>query len=142
MSYMFRHGIKAHPRGPLCSSTPAAHSRLRHGLWTNSALALLVWTGCAHFNQTVTPMHSACRELPTIEECQAAAQVITHECLRKCVELQCAGVKVNCGSEEIQKQCQKRTNRSTGEVALGYVERFFNAPTSCDKPSKEVNWCE
>jgi hypothetical protein len=46
----------------------------------------LVGAGCAHSG---TPMHPSCRELPTVEECQAAAQVITHECLRKCVELQC-----------------------------------------------------
>jgi hypothetical protein len=102
-------------------------------------MVFLVWTGCAHSG---TPMHPSCRELPTVEECQAAAQVITHECLRKCVELQCTGVKVNCQSTEIQKRCKEQSSQSEGITALGYVVRFSDIPTSCNNPSKEVNWCE
>lgn len=85
-------------------------------------------------------MHPTCRELPTVEECQAAARVITHACLRQCVELQCAGVKINCQSEEVQKRCRERNGE--GIVALGYVVRFSDRPTSCENPSSEVNWCE
>jgi hypothetical protein len=85
-------------------------------------------------------MSSTCRELPTVEECQAAAQVITYECLRKCVEMQCAGVKINCHSPDIEKNCKDKSN--AGIVALGYVAHLSNVPTSCDSPWKEVNWCE
>lgn len=100
-------------------------------------MGLLSWAGCVHPG---TPMHPTCRELPTIEECKAAAQVITEACLRQCVEMQCAGIKVNCGSEEIQRTC--KAQNSEGVTALGYVVRYSDAPTSCDNPSKEVNWCE
>ncbi|ATB33589.1 hypothetical protein [Melittangium boletus] len=85
-------------------------------------------------------MHPTCRELPTVEECKAAAQVISYPCLRECVEKQCAGVKVNCASEEIQSAC--RSKSSEGLIALGYVVRFSDKPTSCMNPSREVNWCE
>jgi hypothetical protein len=81
-----------------------------------------------------------CGELPTVEECRAAAQVITHPCLRQCVEKQCAGINVNCDSEEIKKNCKGQN--SEGLIALGYVVRFSDRPTSCDDPSREVNWCE
>ena len=105
-------------------------------------VALWGWSGCAHLSQTGTPMHPTCRELPTVEECQAAAQVITDPCLKKCVEVQCSGVKVNCRSEQIQKDCAAKSNRAEGIVALGYVARFSDTPTSCEQPSKTVNWCE
>ncbi|MDC0713459.1 hypothetical protein POL68_33655 [Stigmatella sp. ncwal1] len=95
--------------------------------------------GCAHPG---TPMHSSCRELPTLEECQAAAQTIAHDCLRQCVELQCSGVKINCQSEAIQKNCRENNNASEGLISLGYVIRFSNRPTSCNNPSTEINWCE
>ncbi len=99
--------------------------------------SLLLLGACAHQG---TPMHPTCRELPTVEECQAAAQVIAHPCLRECVEKQCAGIKVNCGSEEVQRSCRKQS--SEGLMALGFVVRFSDKPTSCMSPSGEVNWCE
>jgi hypothetical protein len=55
--------------------------------------------------------------------------------------MQCAGVKVNCGSEEIQKRCRE-AKEAEGIVPLGYVIRFSDVPVSCDQPSKEINWCE
>ncbi len=86
---------------------------------------------------TETPMKSDCRGLPTIEECRTAAMVITDECLRGCVQMQCAGVKVNC-SEYIQKECKKHS--SEGISPFGFVYR--TSETSCEKPVGEVNWCE
>jgi hypothetical protein len=108
------------------------------------SLGLLLWSGCAHRGPPGTPMGSGsdCRELPTVEECRAVAGMITHACLRKCVELQCAGVKVNCRSEEIQRHCREQSSEAEGATALGYVTRFSDVPTSCDHPSREVNWCE
>jgi hypothetical protein len=100
------------------------------------SLALPGSTGCVHG----TPMHPICRELPSVEECLAAARMITGECLKKCVELQCAGVKVDCRSEKIRKDCEEKTDRAKGIVALGYVDR--TSESSCDKPLHKVNWCE
>ncbi|MFL5345978.1 MAG: hypothetical protein ACJ8AT_14400 [Hyalangium sp.] len=85
-------------------------------------------------------MSSTCSEVPTVEECQAAAQVITSDCLKKCVEMQCAGIKINCSSPEIQKNCKDKS--SEGIVAMGYVARFDDVPVSCASPWKEINWCE
>lgn len=112
-------------------------TNFRSGMGRPLRWGLLLWCACAHPG---TPMHPSCRELPTIEECRAAAQVITHPCLRQCIEKQCAGVKVNCNSEEIRKTCKDNSSESLS--ALGYVVRFSDRPTSCDNPSHEVNWCE
>lgn len=101
-------------------------------------VGLVVGSGCAHPG---TAMQGSCRELPSVEECQAAAGVMTDSCLRMCVEMQCAGVKVNCGSAEIQKRCREASD-AEGITPLGYVVRFSDVPVSCDHPSKEVNWCE
>jgi hypothetical protein len=120
---------RAQPSGLLRSAGRNLGRTLRWGF--------LLWCACVHPG---TPMHPTCRELPTIEECRAAAQVITHPCLRQCVEKQCAGIKVNCNSEEIQKNCKEKN--SEGLIALGYVVRFSDRPTSCDNPSHEVNWCQ
>ncbi|ADO71579.1 uncharacterized protein STAUR_3791 [Stigmatella aurantiaca DW4/3-1] len=120
----------------MAHTAPSAPGRLR--ALTLNAFAGLALTGCIHGG---TPMSSVCRELPTVEECQVSARVITHPCLRKCVELQCAGVKVNCRSEEIQRKCRDQGSGAPG-AALGYVVRFSDAPTSCDHPSREINWCE
>ena len=89
--------------------------------------------GCAHPG---TPMHPTCRELPTVEECKEAAQTITETCLRTCIEMQCAGIQVNCNSDEIQEMCRTRSSPSEGIVALGYVIRFSDTPTSCELPLK------
>jgi hypothetical protein len=105
--------------------------------WRGLILVLLTGFGCIHVG---TPMNSSCRELPTIEECQTAARVITNDCLKKCVEMQCTGIKINCNSEEIRKRCRDRNTE--GIVALGYVVRFSNIPTSCEHPLNEINWCE
>jgi hypothetical protein len=137
-----------HVRGPMKDETKS-RGLGRRGLLkgagvtsASAALLLLVWTGCAHPVQTETPMHPVCRELPTVEACLASAQVITDACLKKCVEMQCTGIKINCRSEIVQKSCAAKNNPDAGTVALGYVERFSDTPTSCDSPSKEVNWCE
>jgi hypothetical protein len=119
----------AHPRRWLTNSG--------RGRGVSPRWVFLLWCACAHPG---TPMHPTCRELPTVEECREVAQVITHPCLRQCVEKQCAGIKVNCNSEEIQKNCKDQS--SEGVSALGYVVRFSNRPTSCENPSHELNWCE
>lgn len=117
----------------------------RHNKWSSPCRgavfsAVLVSLRCvmpAAVQLPGTPMSQACRELPTVEECRAAAQVITDACLRGCVELQCTGIKVNC-SDFIKKECQKRNE--AGVTYLGYVWRPDTA--SCSKPVSEVNWCE
>ncbi|NOK21969.1 hypothetical protein [Corallococcus carmarthensis] len=98
--------------------------------------ATLHWA-CAAAQAPGTPMHAACRELPTIEECRAAARSITDECLRECVSLQCGGAKINCGAD-VKKECALR--KGTGVSALGYVWRPADA--GCQNPVSEVNWCE
>jgi hypothetical protein len=132
----------ASPCGPLSSPAPAVFSSLGGVRRRSLGLVFLLWTGCVHPDQSATPMHPTCLELPVVEECLAASRVITDGCLRKCVELQCSGVKVNCHSETIRKSCEEKTNRAEGSVALGYVDRFSDTPTSCDKPFLTVNWCE
>lgn len=42
-------------------------------------LALLAGSGCGTPAQPGTPMNSTCRELPTVEECREAANVIEDE---------------------------------------------------------------
>lgn len=126
------------PHGPPDLSARTASTCNRGLLGAFFTLAGLVLAACVHFG---TPMHAVCREVPTVEECKASAQAITHECLRKCIEIQCTGIKINCRSEEIQKKCNERNSNSPGST-MGYVIRFSDKPTSCDHPSTEVNWCE
>lgn len=100
-------------------------------------VGLVLGFACATPSQPGTAMHPSCRELPTVEECRAAAAQITDECLRGCINLQCAGVQVNCG-EYVRKECNKKS--MPGNIVLGYAQR--GAATTCDNPAKNVFWCE
>jgi len=62
---------------------------------------------------------------------------ITDECLRGCIQAQCAGIKVVC-SDYVQKECKKHS--SEGISVFGYVYR--SEESSCVNPVGEVNWCE
>jgi hypothetical protein len=82
-------------------------------------------------------MSTDCREVPTAEECRAAAENITNKCLRECVQMQCSGVKVNC-SEYIRKKCED-DSRALGADVGGFV---YGGPQTCQQPKKELYWCE
>jgi hypothetical protein len=102
------------------------------------APAGLILAACAHPG---TPMHPFCRELPTVEECHAAAQEITHDDLRRCVEAQCTAIKINCNDPETKEKCREQNNIAPG-TNLGYVEHSPDASPSYAQPLKEINWCE
>jgi hypothetical protein len=86
-------------------------------------------------------MNSTCRALPTVEECIKATQSITQDCLRRCIELQCAGVQINC-DEAARAKCKK--DREEGILTLGYVwmNRTMTLEKTCKNPRREINWCE
>ena len=92
---------------------------------------------------TGTPMHSNCRYLPSIEECQAAAdQYITDDCLRKCIRRLCEVGKPKCGKDEdLPLHCA--TRKAEGDEVGGYVpEPLTYEERSCTQPREEVTWCE
>lgn len=114
----------------LFRAAPGLKPLLRCAFLVQAVLFLAV---CAHPGK---PMNSGCRELPTVEECQLAAQSITHVELRQCVESQCSAIQINCGSKDIQEKCREKNG------ALGYVERPSHVQPSFKQPLKDVNWCE
>lgn len=76
--------------------------------------------------------------LPTIEECQQAASVISNEGLRTCVIEQCRDISLVC-DEETRKRC-KEESKTSGEDLLAYVIR--PQTTSTSSRVKEAHWCE
>lgn len=122
-------------RGPLFRVAPGLKPVLRCALFVQVGLSLAM---CAHPG---TPMHSVCRELPTVEECRSAAQSITQDELRQCVESQCSTIQINCGSKDIQEKCREKNGAYPGSN-LGYIERPSHVQPSFKQPLKEVNWCE
>jgi hypothetical protein len=104
-------------------------------LFLSSAVLLL---SCSVF--VGTPMHGKCRYLPTVEECQDAAnQYITDECLRKCIRYLCAEGNPKCDADEdILLQCA--TSKTETEEEGGYVLDLY--ARSCTQPVDEVNWCQ
>jgi hypothetical protein len=86
---------------------------------------------------TETPMSPTCREVPTIEECQAEAGFIEDPCLKNCVLKQCSGAKVVC-NEHVQQKCQF-LNQQKGSKIGGYVER---KEQDCLIPKDEIGWCQ
>lgn len=102
------------------------------------ALTLVMLFGCVSvYDQPGTPMgtDSGCKELPTVEQCQAVARTIGHECLRGCVMLRCTGVKLRCG-EYAREFCERPIEE--GKVG-GYV---LPGPQDCETPREEIHWCE
>jgi hypothetical protein len=82
-------------------------------------------------------MSTTCLEVPSVEECRAAAAAIENICLRNCVELQCAGIKVNCDAN-IQQRCKALNEGKQGAVG-GYVVRKGQ---TCEQPRDEIAWCQ
>lgn len=70
-----------------------------------------------------------------MEQCQAVARGISHECLRGCVMLLCTGVKIRCG-EYARERCGQP--REKGKVG-GYV---IPGPQDCEIPRNEIQWCQ
>jgi hypothetical protein len=85
-------------------------------------------------------MHGKCRYLPTVQECQAAAdQYITDKCLLDCIRHLCAEGTPKCDADEdIPRHCATRKTES--EEAGGYVLDLY--PRSCKQPVDEINWCQ
>ncbi len=57
-----------------------------------------------------TPMSGTgedCRFVPTIQDCEVAAQQITETCLRDCVVNLCTNAKVVCTEEATAEECAK-----------------------------------
>lgn len=113
--------------------------------WEHCALQVLTLSigiyamGCAGRNILAeTPMNTTnCTQLPTVEECRTAAEVIDDDCLRECVMAQCAGVKVNC-SEVASRKCAVRREQK-GQAVGGFVD--IEGQT-CRIPKEEINWCQ
>jgi hypothetical protein len=83
-------------------------------------------------------MDTTCRELPTVEQCQAGARVITDERLWDCVDQQCRRIQIDCG-EEVHAQCKLKS--AAGEFIMGYTFQI-QGKTFPFSPVKEVHWCE
>lgn len=130
MQFSSKSTVPHRARGSLLRVTPGLKPVFRCVFLMQAGLFLVV---CAHPG---APMSSGCRELPTVEECQSAAQSITQVDFRQCVELQCSAIQINCGSKDIQKKCAEKNG------ALGYVERPSHVQPSFKQPLKDVNWCE
>jgi len=93
-------------------------------------------------------MQGTCKNLPTVEECRAAARkYITDDCLRDCVVRLCGEVTIKCGAEEELPRYCALHNRA-GAVKGGYVPHpeevgeENNPPRTCTLPRKKMDWCE
>lgn len=80
---------------------------------------------------------SAKIQMPTVEECQEAAKVISNEALRECVKEQCGAISLVC-DEETRKVCKE--SKAKGQDVLAYVIRLES--TSLSSRVKEAHWCE
>src|SRR5262245_31481221 len=102
----------------------------------SSAVLLL---SCASMGGT--PMQSNnCRYLPSVQECQAAAdQYIEDECLLDCVRHLYAVGKVKCGEEQdIPQYCA--TRQAEGDEVGGYVPRPLpHERRSCTQPREGMS---
>src|SRR5829696_6252075 len=88
-----------------------------------------------------TPMlgHENCKYMPTVEDCQAAANsLITDKCLRNCIIDQCRKGLTLCGAQVVAECSKGSAGHPEGEKA-GYVVR---GPQTCKMPKKWVNWCQ
>jgi hypothetical protein len=83
--------------------------------------------------------HENCKYLPTVEECQTAANsLITDKCLRDCIIGQCRKGLTLCGAHVVA-ECSLRSLENPDSEKAGYVVR---GPQTCEMPKKWVNWCE
>lgn len=90
-----------------------------------------------------TPMHGKCRYLPTVQECQDAADhYIEDDCLRKCIRHLCVVDEPKCGDEEdIPLHCAIR--KAEGDDVAGYVPLAQpNEQRSCTQPRENLSWCQ
>lgn len=83
-------------------------------------------------------MSLTCRDVPTVEECRAGADVIKDERLWDCVRQQCTRIKINCG-DMVREEC-KRQSQLLGETILGYT--LVPNWTTTYNAAKETYWCE
>jgi hypothetical protein len=90
------------------------------------------------------PMHGNCRYMPTIKECQGAAnRYITDDCLRKCIRRLCVVGKAKCGEDE-DEPLRCATRKKEGDDVGGYVPpwKVGDPPRWCEQPREEFSWCE
>jgi hypothetical protein len=90
-------------------------------------------------------MKGHCRNLPTVEACQAAAdKYITDYCLRDCVRRLCVEGTPKCGAEEEPPRLCSLA-RTQGSALGGFVpkpEEVGEPPRTCTLPRKTIDWCE
>jgi len=89
-----------------------------------------------------TPMHGDCRNIPSVEACQAVAdRYIEDYCLRDCIRHLCSVGKPKC-DEGAELYCAGR--QLQGSKLGGAVPKPSpdEAPRSCKQPREEINWCD
>ena len=88
-----------------------------------------------------TPMRSIgnCRYVPSVEDCQAAADRITDLCLRTCVLHLCRVGRPVC-DKRTKLRCARRAQDLPNGEPGGWVAD--DRPRTCEQPKEEVNWCE
>jgi hypothetical protein len=94
-------------------------------------------------------MQGTCRNLPTVEECRAAAREnIKDDCLRDCVLRLCVEVTIKCGAEEELPHQHCDVPRGPRSAVGGYVPDPEEVgeenlpPRTCTLPRKIIDWCE
>lgn len=120
-------------RPPLLAGLPRAGSA-QHILWATLLSGLLVWTGCAHRAASEFVSQSCLGDV-TVADCQAEADSIENDCLKECVKMQCAGIKVDCG-EKTRMRCERT------ESVYAYTD-YYPGVTNCRfAPTNETHCCE
>lgn len=80
-------------------------------------------------------------DIPSVQECHEAAESISEELLRICVQGQCGNIQVKC-SERTRLQCQE-DNRIHGFTMLAYTPSPNHYGTlNYFFPIGETHWCE
>jgi hypothetical protein len=102
-------------------------------------ISAMLFLSCSTFVGTPMLGHEYCRNLPTVEECQAeAARLITDHCLRDCIIDQCRKARPHCNAQVVAKCSELSATHAEGRTG-GFVPR---GPQTCERPGKELNWCQ
>ena len=91
-----------------------------------------------------TPMHGKCRYLPSVQECQDAANhYIEDECLLDCIRHLCVVGRPKCDADEdIPNYCTTH-KPAPGKDVGGYVpEPLLYEVRSCTEPTENIDWCQ
>jgi hypothetical protein len=120
-------------RPPLLAGFPGSESA-QHILWATLLSRLLVWTGCAHRTASEFVSQSCLGDV-TVADCQAEADSIENDCLKECVKMQCAGIKVDCG-ETTQQRCKRK------ESLYAYTDNYPGVTNCRFAPTNKTHCCE